>query len=100
MGAKVNKLKYGHHSTNHPVINTKNQKVLITSQNHNFEIDETTLCDEAKITYKNLNDETIEGFEIENLKIHAIEFTPDCGDSSAILDSWVELMKKYKEAKV
>lgn len=100
-GAKTYKLKYGHRGANHPVINLKNNKVMITSQNHGYAVDIHTLTDIMTLTYKNLNDNTAEGFEIESLKIHAVQFHPEAApgpdDAKIIFDEWIELMEKYKK---
>ena len=103
-GAKTYKLKYGHRGANHPVKDLKTQKVLMTSQNHSYSVDVSTMSEIMDPTYKNLNDETIEGFEIESLKVHGVQFCPECApcvcDTGEIFDNWVELMKKYKKARV
>jgi len=61
LGAKVSKLKFGHHGCNHPVKNLRTGSVEITSQNHNYAIDESTLPADVEVTHINLNDNTVEG---------------------------------------
>ncbi len=103
-GAKTYKLKYGHRGGNHPVINLLTNKVMMSSQNHGYAVDINTLSDIMTPTYKNLNDDTLEGFKIDSLKIHAVQFHPEAApgpnDASVIFDEWVELMKEYKKARV
>lgn len=104
MGAKTYKLKYGHRGGNHPVINLENSKVMLTSQNHGYAVDIKSLDKTIRPTYKNLNDDTLEGFEISKLKVYAVQFHPESNpgpeDSSLIFDEWVNIAKKYiKEAK-
>ena len=100
LGAKTYKLKYGHRGGNHPVINLQTNKIIITSQNHGYAIDEKSLTGLMKPTYKNLNDDTLEGFISERLKIYAVQFHPEAAagptDASVIFDEWVEIMKKEK----
>ncbi len=100
LGAKTYKLKYGHRGGNHPVINLETNKIIITSQNHGYAIDEKTLTGLMSATYKNLNDGTLEGFKSERLKIYAVQFHPEAAagptDASIIFDEWVEIMKKEK----
>ena len=103
-GAKTYKLKYGHRGGNHPVINLKTNKVMMSSQNHGYAVEESSLSDIMEITYKNLNDGTLEGFKIDSLKVHAVQFHPEAApgpnDAAIIFDEWVELMKEYQKARV
>ncbi len=100
LGAKTYKLKYGHRGGNHPVIDLRNNKVTITSQNHGYAVDTNSLPSIMKTTYKNLNDDTLEGFTAEQLKIYAVQFHPEAkpgpNDASVIFDEWVNLMKKFQ----
>ncbi len=102
-GAKTYKLKYGHRGGNHPVINFENNKVMMTSQNHGYAVDDKTLSNIFLKTYKNLNDDTLEGFEIPALKIYAVQFHPESNpgpeDASIIFDEWINLAKKNKKGK-
>ena len=97
-GAATYKLKYGHRGANHPVINTENNKVMMTSQNHGYAVDIETLPKIIRPTYKNLNDNTLEGFEISSLNIYAVQFHPEANpgpeDASIIFDEWVNIMQK------
>ncbi len=100
LGADVYKLKHGHRGTNYPVMNLKTNKVLMTSQNHNWAIDEKSLTGLMNLTYKNLNDETIEGFNSERLKIHSVQFYPEITTENSddmIYDEWVKIMKEEKK---
>lgn len=100
LGAKTYKLKYGHRGGNHPVINLINQKVMVTSQNHGYAVDMNTLSGIMRPTYKNLDDETLEGFDAERLKIYAVQFHPESKpgplDAAEIFDDWVNKMKEYQ----
>ena len=60
-GGKTYRLKFGHHGCNHPVKNLLTGSVEITSQNHNFAIDEKSLPKTVEVTHLNLNDHTVEG---------------------------------------
>ena len=97
-GAKTYKLKYGHRGANHPVINLENNKVMMTSQNHSYAVDMKTLTKAIRPTYKNLTDDTLEGFEINSLGVYAVQFHPEAkpgpNDASIIFDEWVNLIKK------
>ncbi len=100
LGSDTYKLKYGHRGANHPVINLENNKVMITSQNHGYAVDETKLTNIMRATYKNLNDNTLEGFEATRLKIYAVQFHPEANpgpnDASVIFDEWINIMKANK----
>lgn len=101
LGAKTYKLKYGHRGGNHPVVNLQTNKVMITSQNHNYAVDESTLPPNAVVTYKNLNDGTIEGLSYPVLNIESVQFHPEAApgptDANEIFDSWIGTVKSKKE---
>jgi len=61
LGAKTVKMKFGHHGANHPVLEIETGRVLITSQNHGFAVDETTLPPNVKVTHKSLFDGSLQG---------------------------------------
>lgn len=103
LGAKTYKLKYGHRGANHPVINLETNKVFITSQNHGYATDIETLPSNCIPTYKNLNDDTLEGFRCPELNIEAVQFHPEAApgpsDANLIINQWVEqIIKRKKES--
>lgn len=101
LGAKTYKLKYGHRGGNHPVINLQTDKVMVTSQNHGYAVDTETLSGIMQATYKNLDDDTLEGFSAERLKIYAVQFHPEAkpgpNDAAVIFDEWLKLMEEYQK---
>ena len=100
LGAETYKLKYGHRGGNHPVINLQTSEVILTSQNHGFGVDETTLPDNVVLTYKNINDGTLEGFACPGLKIEAVQFHPEASpgpmDAAGIFERWIKQVEGYK----
>lgn len=62
-GAKTVKMKFGHHGANHPVQELASGKVMISSQNHGFAVDETSLPGNLKATHRSLFDGTLQGIE-------------------------------------
>uniref|UniRef100_A0A1B0C1P5 ATP-grasp domain-containing protein n=1 Tax=Glossina palpalis gambiensis TaxID=67801 RepID=A0A1B0C1P5_9MUSC len=60
-GAKIFKMKFGHHGINHPVKDIQNNKIIITSQNHDFAIDPKTLSKNMIITHTSMFDGTLQG---------------------------------------
>ncbi|CAL4319083.1 Carbamoyl-phosphate synthase small chain [Buchnera aphidicola (Pterocallis alni)] len=63
--AKIIKMKFGHHGSNHPVQDLNNNKVFITTQNHNFTIDKNNLPKQIIVTHTSLFDNTIQGICIK-----------------------------------
>jgi carbamoyl-phosphate synthase small subunit len=61
VGAKTVKMKFGHHGANHPVIEIETGQVFISSQNHGFAVDESTLPDDVKPTHRSLFDGSLQG---------------------------------------
>jgi carbamoyl-phosphate synthase small subunit len=60
-GAKTVKMKFGHHGANHPVLEVDSGKVLISSQNHGFAVDEATLPNNLRVTHRSLFDGSLQG---------------------------------------
>ncbi len=78
LGAKTYKLKFGHRGGNQPAQNLFTGQVEITSQNHGFCVDLKTLeGDDIVLTHKNLNDDTLEGFQSEKQKLFAVQYHPE-----------------------
>lgn len=90
LGARMHKLKYGHRGANQPVINIETQKVTVTTQNHAWSVDEALLLSEITPVYKNLNDDTLEGFECKKKKAVGIEFEP----TKEMLEQWIREVRK------
>jgi carbamoyl-phosphate synthase small subunit len=62
-GAKTEKMKFGHHGANHPVVEIDSGRVMITSQNHGFAVQENTLPANVRATHRSLFDGTLQGIE-------------------------------------
>jgi carbamoyl-phosphate synthase small subunit len=77
LGASTYKLKFGHHGINHPVLHVPSGRVLITSQNHGFAVREKELPKDVELTFRSLNDGTLEGFESDKLRLCSVQFHPE-----------------------
>lgn len=78
-GAKTYRLKFGHHGCNHPVKRLETGTVEITSQNHNFSIDTSTLPSCLEVTHINLNDNTVEGIRHKTEPLFSVQYHPEAG---------------------
>lgn len=82
-GATTSPLPIGHRGSNHPVKEMKTGKVYITTQNHGYAVDEKSIdLSNWIITYRNVNDQSVEGFVHRNKPIMAVQFHPDSDLSS------------------
>ncbi len=97
MGAKTFKLKFGHHGSNQPVKDFETGRVFISSQNHNFAVDERTLPKGMKVTQINLNDRTVEGLKHEELPLICVQYHPEAGpgphDTYFFFDMFIDMMR-------
>lgn len=98
LGADTHKLKFGHHGANHPVQHLPSGKVLITAQNHNYCVTEGDLNqDEVEITYKSLNDDSLEGLRMKNKPVFSVQFHPEAAsgphDAQDIFGEFFKMMK-------
>ncbi|MCA9125373.1 MAG: gamma-glutamyl-gamma-aminobutyrate hydrolase family protein, partial [Planctomycetales bacterium] len=63
-GAKTIKMKFGHHGANHPVIDLETGRVMISSQNHGFAVDESSLPSNVRTTHRSLFDNSLQGIAL------------------------------------
>jgi carbamoyl-phosphate synthase small subunit len=97
LGAKTYKLKFGHRGGNQPVRENDTGRVEISSHNHGYAVDPTTLPAHAKVTHVNLNDECCEGLSAESMRAFSVQYHPESSpgphDSSYLFDQFVKMMK-------
>lgn len=77
IGANTYKLKYGHRGHNQPCIDLIKDRCFLTSQNHSYVVDETTLPKEWQVTFRHLNDNTVAGISHVNKPFAAVQFHPE-----------------------
>ena len=98
MGARTYKLKFGHRGVNQPVRNRATGKVEITSQNHGFAVEESSLqATGASITHVNLNDGTVEGFTHSDQALFSVQYHPEASpgphDATYLFDCFRSMME-------
>lgn len=101
LGLSINmetyKMKYGNRGHNQPVIDLLTNKSYITSQNHGYALNEESLPNKWRISYKNLNDNTVEGISHEFLQYFAVQFHPEnhggSKDTEFLFDNFVDQCK-------
>jgi carbamoyl-phosphate synthase small subunit len=100
VGAKTLKMKTGHHGANHPVKDLDSGKVVITSQNHGFAVDASTLPANAKVTHVSLFDGTLQGFALTDKPAFCFqghpEASPGPGDIGYLFDRFMRLIEANK----
>jgi carbamoyl-phosphate synthase small subunit len=94
-GYETFKLPFGHRGANHPVLERRTGRVLVTSQNHGFAVRPSGA---TEATYISLYDGTVEGFDFPDLRARSVQFHPEAGpgphDAWPILETWVEELRK------
>jgi carbamoyl-phosphate synthase small subunit len=93
-GGQTFKLRYGHRGSNHPVRDLETGRVCVTTQNHGYAVDETSLDrGEVLVTHRNLNDGTVEGLRHRRLPIVSVQYHPEGRpgphDSGYLFDRWM-----------
>ncbi len=99
-GCKTSKLKYGHRGGNHPCKDTETGHVYITSQNHGYAVENTSLPPYAKMSFFNVNDGTVEGITYTDIPAFSVQFHPEaCGgphDTNFLFDNFIKEIEKTR----
>ncbi|MGK2905744.1 MAG: glutamine-hydrolyzing carbamoyl-phosphate synthase small subunit [Desulfuromonadales bacterium] len=100
LGGKTYKLKFGHRGGNQPVRRGDGHNVEITSQNHGFAVDASSLQDDALVTHINLNDNTVEGLHHKILPAFSVQYHPEASpgphDANYLFDEFIRMMDDFK----
>lgn len=97
LGGRTSRLKFGHHSGNHPVKDLLSGKALITAQNHNYAVDVESLpAHRVETTHISLNDRTLEGFALCDRPVFCVQFHPEASpgphDAHGLFDRFLALV--------
>ena len=95
-GAKTAKMKFGHHGANHPVEDIENNVVMITSQNHGFAVDESSLPGNLIATHRSLFDGSLQGIHRTDKPAFSFQGHPEASpgphEAAVLFDHFIELM--------
>ena len=100
-GATTFKLKYGHRSHNQPALMVGTDRAVITSQNHGFAVDTTTLDEDWEPYFVNLNDGTSEGIRHRTKPFFSVQFHPEASggpvDTEFLFDDFIQNIEKCRK---
>ena len=102
VGARTVKMKFGHHGANHPVKDEKTGRVLITSQNHGFAVDEASLPGGIEVTHRSLFDGTLQGIAVSGKPAYGFQGHPEASpgphDALPLFERFITAMDEHKRA--
>ncbi|HLS83824.1 MAG TPA: glutamine-hydrolyzing carbamoyl-phosphate synthase small subunit [Arenimonas sp.] len=102
VGARTLKMKFGHHGANHPVQELDSRRVMITSQNHGFAVDESSLPANVRVTHRSLFDGSNQGIELTDAPAFSFQGHPEASpgphDVAGLFDRFVGMMSAAKTA--
>jgi carbamoyl-phosphate synthase small subunit len=97
-GARTRKMKFGHHGANHPVQDLDTREVMITSQNHGFEVDAASLPSNCRVTHVSLFDGSLQGFARTDRPAFCFQGHPEASpgphDIAPLFDRFIGLMEQ------
>jgi carbamoyl-phosphate synthase small subunit len=98
-GHETFKLPFGHRGANHPVLEKRTNRVLVTSQNHGFAVGRS---DAKEVTHVSLYDGTVEGLDLPELRARSVQFHPEARpgphDAWPLLTNWVQEVRLAEAA--
>ena len=97
-GARTLKMKFGHHGANHPVLDKDTGQVLISSQNHGFAVDMSTLAPNVRVTHVSLFDGSLQGIALTDKPAFSFQGHPEASpgphDLAYLFDRFVAMMER------
>ncbi len=99
-GAKTEKMKFGHHGANHPVIDLNTGGVMISSQNHGFAVDRSSLQSSLVATHESLFDHSLQGIRHRDCPAYGFQGHPEASpgphDVESIFDPFIGMMRERR----
>jgi carbamoyl-phosphate synthase small subunit len=100
-GGKTLKMKFGHHGANHPVIDLASGRVMITSQNHGFAVDEASLPANVRATQRSLFDGSSQGIEFTDRPAYSFQGHPEASpgphDAKSLFEKFIQMMAERRK---
>jgi carbamoyl-phosphate synthase small subunit len=100
-GGTTYKMKFGHRGGNQPIKDLSTGKVEITSHNHGFAVERSSLPNDIEVTHINLNDETVAGIRHKTKPIFSVQYHPEASpgpnDARYHFDKFIEMMKNVNQ---
>jgi carbamoyl-phosphate synthase small subunit len=94
------KLKFGHRGGNHPVKHLSTGKIEITSQNHGFAVDASSLPSHVEVTHRNLYDGTVEGLRHKTKPVFSVQYHPEASpgphDADYLFQDFIGLIEEVR----
>jgi len=99
-GARTLKMKFGHHGANHPVQDLRSGRVMISSQNHGFAVDEASLPGNVQATHRSLFDGSLQGIALSDAPAFSFQGHPEAApgphDVSPLFDEFLAMIRAYR----
>ena len=99
-GARTLKMKFGHHGANHPVQDLRSGRVMISSQNHGFAVDEASLPGNVQATHRSLFDGSLQGIALTDAPAFSFQGHPEAApgprDVSPLFDEFLAMIRSYR----
>jgi carbamoyl-phosphate synthase small subunit len=99
-GARTMKMKFGHHGANHPVQDLASGRVMISSQNHGFAVDEASLPERVQATHRSLFDGSLQGIHHQESPAFGFQGHPEASpgphDVAPVFDHFIELIREHR----
>lgn len=101
MGARTEKMKFGHHGANHPVQDLATTEVVITSQNHGFAVADDSLPEDCEVSHRSLFDQTLQGIRSKTRPAFGFQGHPEASpgphDISSLFALFAQLISDHKK---